>query len=99
MIWAFFIPIFIVGLAIALATHRKSIEDQAYLDKGVVLRKYLAYAKLNFDYRFNKGDRIVCYDEVEEAKSRLVQAYLWFNKKYKKYGIYLPPELFEFEEE
>lgn len=99
MVWAILIPIFIVGLAIALATHRKSIEDQAYADKARVLRKYLAYSKLNFDYRFNKGDRIICYDEVEEAKARLMEAYLWFNKKYKRYGICLPPELFEFEEE
>lgn len=98
MIWAFLIPIFIVGLAIALASHRKAIEDQAYLDKSLVLQKYLAYSKLYQDYHF-KSDRIVSINEVEEAHDRLIRAYVWFNKKYKKYGIYLPPELFEFEEE
>lgn len=99
MIWAFAIPICIIGLAFALATHRKEIEDQAWLDKNLVLHKYMAYSKLYNDYHFNKGDRIVSIDEVEEAHDRLIRAYMWFNKKYKKYGICLPPELFEFEEE
>lgn len=99
MIWAFLIPIFIVGLAIVLSSHQKTIADQAYLDKSMVLRKYLVYAKLNYNYRFNQGDRIVCIDEVEEAKAKLDEAVRWYNKKYRRYGYYIPLEILRFEEE
>lgn len=99
MVWAFLFPIFIVGLAIALANHRKAIEDQAYLDRLMVIKKYAAYSKLYHDYHFGNGEQIICYDKVEEARRWLLEAAEWYNKKYKFYGFCIPPEILNFEEE
>ena len=89
--------IFIIGAiilgSVMFASHMENIRMQAWLDKKPVITKWLIYSHKYDAYHFGQDDVIVCIDEVEEAWKNLMDAADWYNKKYKKYGYCIPPEL------
>lgn len=96
--------IFIIGALILgsmmFANHMENIRMQAWADKKPVIVKWLVYSRAYNAYYFGKDGVIVCIDEVEEAWKNLMDAADWYNKKYKKYGYCIPPELLtKFKEE
>lgn len=93
------IIIVLLGGTLMFANHMENIRTQAWLDKKYVIAKWLQYSRAYNAYYFGNGDRLVCIDEVEEARKELVDKAEWYNKKYRKYGYCVPPELLHFEEE
>ena len=96
--------IFIIGVllggSLMLANHMENIRMQAWLDKKPIIAKWLVYSRKYNAYYFGSEGVIVCYDEVEEAWKNLMDAAEWYNKKYRKYGYCIPPELLtKFKEE
>lgn len=103
MLEAVIIPIAVVVILLSsflFAKHMDTIRIQAHMNRKYVIAKWVAYFRAyNAYYHGSDDSRLVCYDEVEEARKELMDAAEWYNKKYKKYGYCAPPELLFFEEE
>lgn len=100
MLVAIFIVVVLLGGTLMFANHMENIRTQAWLDKKHVIAKWLVYSRKYNAYYFGKDGVIVCIDEVEEAWDNLMEAARWYNRKYRKYGYCIPPELLtKFKEE
>ena len=96
------IPIIVVIILVVtfcFAKHMDTIRMQAWLDKKIIVEKWLKYRRIKDQYLCGH-DFIVSVEEVNEAEQDLLKTAAWYNKKYKLYGYCCPPELlFELEED
>ena len=96
MLKTIFIPIIIVGTILLgsslFAQHMDAIRMQAYLDKRIIVAKWIKYRRIK--NQFETGhDFIVSAEEVNKAEQDLRTIVKLYNKKYKLYGYCCPPEL------
>lgn len=85
------IPILVVLLLglFLFAKHMDTIRMQAWLDKKVVIEKWLKYSRI----KNGSASFISTVEDLNEAEQELRKAAAWYNKKYKLYGYCCPPEL------
>ena len=75
--------------AFLFARHMDTIRMQAWLDKKIVIMKWVKYSRIkNGDAPF-----ISTIEDLNEAEQDLRKTADWYNKKYKLYGYCCPPEL------
>lgn len=89
------IPIGIVILLLSsflFAKHMDTIRMQAWLDKKVIIEKWIKYRRIKDQYETGH-DFIVSIGEVNEAEQDLRKVAKWYNDKYRLYGYCCPPEL------
>ena len=80
------------------AHHMDTIRMQAWLDKKIIVEKWLKYNRIKQEYAYGTSF-ITTIEDVNEAEQDLRKTATWYNKKYKIYGYCCPPELvFELEE-
>lgn len=71
------------------ARHMDTIRMQAWLDKKIIIEKWLKYSRIkNGTSKF-----ISTAEDLNEAEQDLRKTAAWYNKKYKLYGYCCPPEL------
>lgn len=71
------------------AHHMDTIREQAWLDKKVIVMKWLKYTRI----KNGNSEFISTVEDLNEAEQELREAAAWYNKKYKLYGYCCPPEL------
>lgn len=92
MLETIIIPIVVVVILLSsflFAKHMDTIRMQAWLDKKIVIMKWVKYSRIkNGDAPF-----ISTIEDLNEAEQDLRKTAAWYNKKYKLYGYCCPPEL------
>ena len=74
------------------AKHMDAIHTQAWLDKKIIVEKWIKYRRIKDQYKTGH-DFIVSIEEVNEAEQDLLKTAKWYNDKYRLYGYCCPPEL------
>ena len=95
MLETIIIPIVVVVILLGsflFAKHMDTIRMQAWLDKKIIIEKWIKYRRIKDQYETGH-DFIVSVEEVNEAELDLLKVAKWYNKKYKLYGYCCPPEL------
>jgi hypothetical protein len=96
------IPIVVAVILLSsflFARHMDTIRMQAWLDKKIIVEKWIKYRRIKDQYE-NGHDFIVSIEEVNEAQLDLLKTAKWYNDKYRLYGYCCPPELlFDLEEQ
>lgn len=89
------IPIIVVVILLGsflFAKHMDTIRMQAWLDKKIIIEKWIKYRRIKDQYETGH-DFIVSVEEVNEAQLDLRKTAKWYNGKYRLYGYCCPPEL------
>lgn len=91
------VVISVVALVILLgsflfAKHTNTIHMQAWLDKKIIIEKWIKYRRIKDQYEAGH-DFIISVEEVNEAEQDLRKVAKWYNDKYRLYGYCCPPEL------
>lgn len=89
------IPIIVVVILLGsflFAKHMDTIRMQAWLDKKIIVEKWIKYRRIKDQYETGH-DFIVSIEEVNEAQLDLLKTAKWYNDKYRLYGYCCPPEL------
>jgi hypothetical protein len=89
------IPIIVVVILLGsflFAKHMDTIRMQAWLDKKIIVEKWIKYHRIKDQYKTGH-DFIVSIEEVNEAQLDLLKTAKWYNDKYRLYGYCCPPEL------
>ena len=89
------IPIIVVVILLGsflFAKHMDTIRMQAWLDKKIIIEKWIKYRRIKDQYETGH-DFIVSVEEVNEAKLDLLKTAKWYNDKYRLFGYCCPPEL------
>ena len=96
------IPIIVASILLSsffFAKHMDVIRMQAWLDKKIVIEKWIKYRRIKDQYETGH-DFIVSIEKVNEAEQDLRKVAKWYNDKYRFFGYRCPPELlFELEED
>lgn len=85
------IPIIVVAILLSsflFAKHMDAIRMQAWLDKKIIVEKWIKYRRYKTGHDF-----IISIEEVNEAEQDLRKTAKWYNDKYRLYGYCCPPEL------
>lgn len=86
------IPIAVVVILLGsflFAKHMDTIRIQAWQDKKIVIMKWVKYSRI----KNGNAPFISTIEDLNEAEQDLRKTADWYNKKYKLYGYYCPPEL------
>lgn len=89
------IPIIVVVILLGsflFAKHMDTIRMQAWLDKKIIIEKWIKYRHIKDQYETGH-DFIISIEEVNEAEQDLLKTAKWYNNKYRLYGYCCPPEL------
>lgn len=89
------IPIIVASILLGsflFAKHMDAIRMQAWLDKKIIIEKWIKYRRIKDQYETGH-DFIVSVEEVNEAEQDLRKVAKWYNDKYRLYGYCCPPEL------
>lgn len=91
------VVISVVALVILLdsflfAKHTDTIHMQAWLDKKIIIEKWIKYRRIKDQYEVGH-DFIISVEEVNEAEQDLRKVAKWYNDKYRLYGYCCLPEL------
>lgn len=92
---AVIIPIITVTLIVGsflFAKHMDAIRMQAWLDKKIIVEKWIKYRRIRDQYETGH-EFIISIDELNEAEQDLRKTAKWYNDKYRLYGYCCPPEL------
>ena len=84
--------------SLLFAHHMDTIRTHAWLDKKIIIAKWIKYRRIKDQYETGH-DSIISIEEVNEAEQDLRNIAKWYNDKYRLYGYCCPPELlFDLEE-
>lgn len=86
------IVVIILWSSFLFAKHMDTIRMQAWLDKKIIIEKWIKYRRVKDQYETGH-DFIVPIEEVNEAEQDLLKVVKWYNDKYRLYGYCCPPEL------
>lgn len=89
------IPIIVATLVMGsflFAKHMDTIRIQAWLDKKIIVEKWIKYRRIRDQYETGH-EFIISIEELNKAEQDLRKTVKWYNDKYRLYGYCCPPEL------